>query len=316
MCRGSEQYLQERDSDHRIEDLRAENETLEKEWKDLKVARKEADAAHDRFMSKESTRSLLYVSRKDIEELPSLQSAQILAVRVPPGSRLTVPQNQEDWQSRFVLHIRSDRGAIECSPISSTNIEGDAKCTAPYVAGIRSSDEEKPMVPNPLGFEHGVGSGSQSQGSAEHARYLGNVNPRVASSSLQSQSGLRDPNSARPGAHGGYGTLQHMNNSGLHSASTSLDHGDVRSGTATICVPALAGELWEQRAGRIANAPSAAAAAATTTTTAATTDVGGTMVRHVPACEGRFAPRPTTLKISIVCTDRGYGTGCLSSVTA
>lgn len=38
---------------------------------------------------------LLYVSKEDLENLPDLQSKKLLAVRVPAGARLTVPQSQE-----------------------------------------------------------------------------------------------------------------------------------------------------------------------------------------------------------------------------
>ncbi|KNC98775.1 uncharacterized protein SPPG_05755 [Spizellomyces punctatus DAOM BR117] len=121
--KGDHMYLQDRNVEQRVATLRAENEALERQLENLRQMRQNVDNAHDTVMSKEHTRRLLYVSMQDIARIPKLQAKKLLALRVPPGSRLTIPQSEEEWQSHFDLHIRSDSGPIECIHLSEWKVK-------------------------------------------------------------------------------------------------------------------------------------------------------------------------------------------------
>ncbi|KAJ3006824.1 hypothetical protein HKX48_009454 [Thoreauomyces humboldtii] len=116
--KGSEKYLEGRQEDDLANQLRLENESMEKELRDIKAARVEGDAAHDRFMARESTQRLLYVSKQEVLQIPNLQGAKLVAIRVPPGARLTVPHHHDQWPARYVLQIRSETGSVECISLS------------------------------------------------------------------------------------------------------------------------------------------------------------------------------------------------------
>ncbi|KAI9102542.1 hypothetical protein DFS34DRAFT_647098 [Phlyctochytrium arcticum] len=117
--KGDDMYLNDKNSEQQVTSLKDENDALEKQLKDLRQIRAEVDNTHDSIMSKDQTRRLLFVARKDIQDLPKLHERRLLAVHVPSDSRLTIPPTtQEEWQSRYDLHIRSEHGTVQCIHLS------------------------------------------------------------------------------------------------------------------------------------------------------------------------------------------------------
>ncbi|KAK1304362.1 Transcription factor E2FB [Acorus calamus] len=61
----------------------------------------------------------LYVTDKDVKNLPSFQNKMLFAIKAPRGTNLEVPDPDEDsLQQRFRLLLRSSMGPIDCYLIS------------------------------------------------------------------------------------------------------------------------------------------------------------------------------------------------------
>ncbi|KAK1325907.1 Transcription factor E2FB [Acorus calamus] len=69
--------------------------------------------------SDENNQKWLYVTDKDVKNLPSFQNKMLFAIKAPRGTNLEVPDPDEDsLQQRFRLLLRSSMGPIDCYLIS------------------------------------------------------------------------------------------------------------------------------------------------------------------------------------------------------
>ncbi|KAK1262593.1 Transcription factor E2FB [Acorus gramineus] len=129
--------------------------------------------------SDKNNKKWLYVTEREIKNLPSFQNKMLFALKAPRGTNVEVPDPDEDFsQQRFRLVLRSSMGPIDCYLMSD---EENCEATNPHRNPTPMDvhvDNSKDGGTTPLPTE--VNSGTSPDGG-------GQVNQKESSGSMSSQ---------------------------------------------------------------------------------------------------------------------------------
>ncbi|KAI8815757.1 E2F/DP family winged-helix DNA-binding domain-containing protein [Fimicolochytrium jonesii] len=125
--KGGPAYLRNREEDYRMDVLKAECDTLEKELAELRTAMQDVQGDQEALLAKDYVKSLLYVTKDEVRNLTANHAEKVVTIQYAIGSTVTIQQDDQvnvGSTHRATHHTNCERGGRDRERRSIRSREG------------------------------------------------------------------------------------------------------------------------------------------------------------------------------------------------